>query len=267
MPFVGSGDARIYCEVHGEGEPLLFLNGIMMSTASWAGLIPELSRRFRLILMDFRDQGQSSKMGAQYDQHIHVGDVIGVLDQLKISTAHVMGPSYGGQVALLLSSRHPGRIKSLCLINTPGKITRRLSEIGRAWEEAAALNDGAKFFSIALPFIYSELFYETHQEYLQERRKVFESMLTREWFDAFVRLSRSAGSSSISPEELRNIRIPTLVVGADQDTVVSHEAMNVVRENIPDCEYLLIPDSGHASFLEKPNEFLTVLTGFVLRHS
>jgi len=260
-------DAKIYYEVHGEGEPVLFLHGIMMSTMSWLAFIPELSRRFKLILLDFRDQGQSSRMQKPYSQEIHVGDVLALLDALSIPKVHVMGLSYGGQVALRFALHNQERIKSLCLFNTPNHISNHLLEIGKAWETAAELNDGAMFFQLAIPFIYSEPFYETHLDFLMERQKMFKSLLTKDWFDGFIRLSRSVKGYSVSPEELKTIRVPTLLVGADLDIVVSQRSMKDIHENIPDCEFIMIPNAGHGAFLERMNEFLTILIGFVTKHS
>jgi len=259
--------AKIYYEVHGEGEPVIFLHGIMMNTMSWLAFIPELSRRFRLILLDFRDQGQSSRMEEQYGQDIHVGDVLGLLDELNIPRVHMMGLSYGGQVALRFALRYQERIKSFCLFNTPNLITNHLLEIGKAWETAAELNDGAKFFQLAIPFIYSEPFYETHLDFLMERQKMFKSLLTREWFEGFIRLSRSVQNYAISPEEMKTIKVPTLLVGADLDIVVSQRSMKDIHENIPNCEFIMIPNAGHGAFLERMNEFLTILIGFVTKHS
>lgn len=268
MPFLDLKDgATIYYEVHGEGEPVLFLHGIMMNTMSWLAFIPELSKRIKLILIDFRDQGQSSRMQEQYGQDLHVGDVVSLLDALSIPKVHVMGLSYGGQVALRFSLRHQQRIKSLCLFNTPNRVSHHLSEIGKAWEAAAELNDGAKFFQLAIPFIYSEPFYETHLDFLMERQKMFKSLLTREWFEGFTRLSRSVKHYSLSPEELKTIKVPTLLVGADLDIVVSPRSMKEIHEHIPHCEFLMIPDAGHGAFLEKMQEFLTILIGFVTKHS
>jgi len=90
MPKLDVGDGiKINYEVHGEGEPVLFLGGIMMNTMSWAAFVPVLSRKFKLILMDFRDQGQSSKMTKPYKIDIHVGDVIKLLDELAIPKVHL----------------------------------------------------------------------------------------------------------------------------------------------------------------------------------
>jgi pimeloyl-ACP methyl ester carboxylesterase len=267
VPFLDLKGGRIYFEVHGQGAPLLFLNGIMMSTVSWSAFVPVLSRKFQLILADFRDQGQSSRMNEPYGLDVHVEDMAGLLDHLEISRAHVTGISYGGQVALRLALSHPEKLRSLCLFNTPSRISRRLIEIGKAWETAAALDDGYRFFQLALPFIYSEPFYEAHMDFLEERRKVFQSMLTREWFEAFVRLSRSAERFSVSSAELQTVAVPTLLAGSDLDAVVSPDAMRDIRENVPGCESLIIPGSGHASCLEKMNEFLTIAIGFAAKHS
>lgn len=259
--------AKIYYEVHGEGEPVIFLHGIMMSTVSWLAFIPELSKRFKLILVDFRDQGQSSKMKEQYDLGIHVGDVVSLLDKLDIPRVHMMGLSYGGMVALQFGLQHQKRIKSLCLFNTPNLVSNHLLEIGKAWETAAELNDGARFFQLAVPFIYSEPFYETNLGFLMERQKIFKSLLTKEWFEGFIRLSRSVKGYSISREELKTIKAPTLLVGADLDMVISQRSMKDIHENIPNCEFIVIPNAGHGAFLERMKEFLTILTGFVTKHS
>jgi len=268
MSYLDAKDgAKIYYEVHGEGEPVLFLHGIMMNTLSWSPFIPELSRRFKIIVFDFRDQGRSSRMKEQYAQKIHVQDVVSLLDELNLSKVHVMGLSYGGQVALRFALQHQKRMKSFCLFNTPNRITRHLLEIGKAWKTAAELNDGARFFQLAVPFIYSEDFYETHFDFLMQRQEMFKSFLTRDWFKGFMRLSRSVQGYSISPAELKTIEVPTLLVGADLDIVVSQRSMKDIHENIPRCEFIMIPHAGHGAFLEKMNEFLTILIGFVTKHS
>jgi 3-oxoadipate enol-lactonase len=268
MPYLSREDgAKIYYEVHGEGEPVIFLHGIMMSTLSWLAFIPELSKRFRLILVDFRDQGQSSRMKGEYGQDIHVGDIAGLLDELHLPQVHMMGLSYGGQVALRFALQHQRRIKSFCLFNTPNFVSNHLREIGKAWETAAELNDGARFFQLAIPFIYSEPFYEKNLAFLMERQKMFKSLLTREWFEAFIRLSRSVKDYALTPEELKTIRVPTLLVGADLDVVISPRSMKDIHENIPNCEFIMIPNAGHGAFLERMNEFLTILIGFVSKNS
>jgi len=268
MPKLDVGDGiKINYEVHGEGEPVLFLGGIMMNTMSWAAFVPVLSRKFKLILMDFRDQGQSSKMTKPYKIDIHVGDVIKLLDELAIPKVHLMGVSYGGDVSLLFAPGHQDRLKTLMLPNTTSFIPNHLRVIGKSWEVAAQLNDGEKFFQLSTPIIYSGPFYEKYMDFLIQRQAMFKAMLTKEWFEGFTRLSQSIQEYNVTPEQLRTIKVPTLLVGADKDIITPVEFQRILLDNIPGCEMVIIPDAGHGAFLEKMNEFMTIILGFVHKHS
>jgi pimeloyl-ACP methyl ester carboxylesterase len=258
--------ARLYYEVHGEGEPLLLLNGIMMSTPSWAGFVPVLARRHRLILLDFRDQGRSSTMAGGYDLGVHVDDVRALLDALGVDRVHLLGLSYGGQVALRLALRSGDRLRSLILANVPHAVSNHLRAIGRAWEEAAALHDGERFFTLGIPFVYSAAFYESSLDVLERRQQMFKELLTPEWFEGLVRLSRSAASFRVTPDELRSIATPTLLIGADEDLIAPVRAMEALQDAIPGCELVVIHRAGHGAFLERMNEFATLVIGFATKH-
>jgi len=268
MPQLEVGEGiRINYEVYGQGEPILFLGGIMMNTVSWATFVPTVSQKFKLILMDFRDQGQSSKMSAPYKIDIHVGDVLKLLDALAIQKVHLMGVSYGGDVALLFSLKHQDRLKSLMLPNTTNFIPNHLKVIGKSWEIAAELNDGERFFQLSTPIIYSGAFYDKYMDFLLQRQAMFKTLLTKEWFEGFLRLSQSIQEYNVSPEQLKTIKVPTLLIGADKDIITSIELQRILLNNIPNCEFVIIPDAGHGAFLEKMHEFMTIIMGFALKHS
>ena len=257
----------IYYEIHGEGEPLLLLNGLMMNTVSWMDFIPQFADKFRLILLDFRDQGRSSKLPEGYDNAIHAEDLLELLDELKLDRVHMVGTSYGGQVALKFALKYQDRLKTLILPHTISWIPNQLKAIGEGWEEAAQLYDGAKFFKLAIPWIYSRHFYQNSLEWLNNRQQLFKTMLTKEWFDSMVRLSRSTNKYYISPEELQSIKVPTLIIGAEEDMVTPIDVMSVIYDNIKGCEFVIMYKSGHGAFLEKMHEFVTVVCGFVFKHS
>lgn len=262
-----SDGVEIYYETHGEGEPVVFLNGIMMNTKSWGGLLPLFSEKFKLILFDFRDQAQSTKMEQQYSLDQHAEDLLGLLNELDISKAHLMGPSYGGNVALKFALSHQDRVKSLILPHTTNFHSNHLKEIGTAWEVAAKLNNAEKFFQLAIPYIYGGSFYETSLDWLRERQEMFKDLLTKEWFESFIRLMRSTENYYISPEELQKIRVPTLLIGAEEDILTPIRYMKTIYENVENCEFVTIPEAGHASFLEKTQDFSTIVMGFIFKHT
>jgi pimeloyl-ACP methyl ester carboxylesterase len=259
--------AKLYYEVHGEGAPFIFLNGVMMNTLSWVAYVPVLSKKFKLILVDLRDQGQSSKMAQPYELDIHVGDLLRLLDELALPKVHIMGPSYGGNVALKFALSHQNRLKTLMLPNTMSFVTNILLQIGQGWELAAELNNGEKFFKLATPVIYSPTFFQNFLDFLIQRQAMFKSMLTKEWFEAFIRLSQSAYSYYISPEQLKTITVPTLLIGAEDDIITPIEYMEILHENIKGSEFVVIPKAGHGTVIESMNEMMTMLIGFALKHS
>ena len=103
MPTFEMDGRHIYFESHGQGRPLVLLNGIMMSCVSWQPFVEALSANNRLILVDFLDQGKSEKMvGQTYDHGIQVRVVRRLLEHLNLQSACVAGISYGSEVALSL---------------------------------------------------------------------------------------------------------------------------------------------------------------------
>ena len=257
---------ELYYEVHGSGEPLLLLGGVMMSAASWAAHVPVLSRHARLILLDMRDQGRSGKMRAEYPLDIHLPDILALFDELQIDRADVMGVSYGGQVAQRFALAHPERVRTLILANVNYYITNLLAEIGKAWEVAANLNDGERFFQLAVPFIYSRAFYAKHLEALHQRQAMFKNTLTKEWFEGFVRLCHSAMGFRLTGEDLGRLSMPTLLLAAEEDQLTPSRVMEEMYEAIPHCEFVSLPGAGHGACLERPGDFMTVVIGFLVKH-
>jgi len=260
--------AKLYYELHGEeGRPVVvLLNGIMMSTLSWHGHLLDLTRFFRVLLMDFRDQGKSSKMRKNYDISTHAKDLNALLEHLNIKRANIVGLSYGGQVAQLFALMYPQKLNTLVLSNTPARISPYLQELGEAWKEAARLYDGEKFFALAIPFIYSDTFYNRNLNWLKNRQKTFKTLLNMEWFDGFIRLA-SSNLSFNTLNELSNINCPTLLLMADRDIITPINEMELIKDEISNCECLVIHDAGHAAFLEKKSEFLSAIIGFLLKYN
>jgi len=179
----------------------------------------------------------------------------------------MMGSSYGGDVVLKFALAHQDRLKTIILPNTLNFVTNLLAQIGKGWEIAAELNDGEKFFQIITPVVYSVGFFQRYLDVLVQRQAMFKSMLTKEWFEAFIRLSRSASNFYVSPEQLRTITVPTLLIGAEDDIVTPVRYMETMHENMPGSELVVLPKAGHGAVIEKMPELMTLIMGFVAKHS
>lgn len=255
-------DKNIYYEEYGEGEVLVLLNGIMMSTASWLPFIDVLSKEYKVLLIDLIDQGRSDKVEYEYDQGMHVEMLKELLEKLNYEKIHLFGVSYGGEVAQLFAIKYGYMLKSLILANTTSYTTKSMQDLERAWDYAASSYDSSVFFSVTMPSIYFHQFYEKNHRWLREREKQFDKLLDKDWYDGFRRAAKSAHNLNIT-DELHKIKVPTLIISSDLDTITPVEYQEVIYENIPDAKWLLIKNAGHASMYERPYEFLSLLIGFL----
>jgi pimeloyl-ACP methyl ester carboxylesterase len=262
MPNFKYGEHKIHYEDMGEGEPILLLNGIFMSCASWTAFIPAFTKSNRLLLLDFIDQGLSDKSDREYDQNIQVEIIIALLDELRLDAVNVAGVSYGGEIAMKVAIRHPNRVKKLVLANTTAYTSKWLLDIGRSWEYAFESHDGRRFFKTCIPIIYSPKYYEENYEWASAREEMFVKLFTPEIYDAFGRLTRSAENHD-ERAEISKIKSPTLIISSDQDYVTPFFNQEELARFIPKSAHATIRNAGHASMYEKPSEFATLLLGFI----
>lgn len=265
MPLIKINNLDINYKLTGTGnEVLVILNGIMMSASSWEGFVPSFVKAgYRVLNVDFRDQGKSQPAPEAYGIGQHVEDLIALLDALEIEKCNLLGLSYGGQVSMLFALKYPHRLRSLILANTMARLSNYLKAIGDAWDEAARLKDGKKFFSLAMPYIYSDTFYKSNFKWLKDREESLGATLTDEWFEGYLRLSSSHGSYDIL-DNLHEINMPTLVIASDKDIITPYSEMLEIHRRIEASKFIVIPEAGHASCYEKPQEFILIVLGFLM---
>lgn len=262
MPYITCNNRKIYYEVHGNGNPLVMLNGIMMSCLSWQMFLPELTKNHQVILLDFFDQGKSDKMSESYKQDIQVAAVKAVLDDLKLKKINLFGISYGGEIAIAFAIKYPAYLQRLLLFNTTAYTNPWLHDIGRGWVQAAETNNGELFYNISIPIIYSPSFYIRQIEWMNERKAFLYSVFNEEFLAATIRLIESAEGFD-ARAQLAEIKASTLVVSSDCDFVTPAAEQELIHRSIPGSSYLQIKNSGHASMYERPTEFMAMIKGFI----
>ena len=265
MPKAKINGIEMNYELDGNGdETIVILNGIMMSTASWIDFVPVYTDKndYQLLRVDFRDQGQSDKYEEDYDVSIHVEDLKALLDYLDINKVHLVGISYGAMVAILFEMEYSEMVNTLILSNTEAEVSKYLQAVSTIWENAAEMNDPIKFFEFSMPFIYSDFFYNNNFEWMQERKEALSKVLTKEWFDSLIRLSKSSKYFDVS-DKLTEVSSPTLLIGGSRDQLTPVYEMEKMQDEIPEAKMLIIKDAGHASCYEKMDEFNTAVLGFI----
>ncbi len=125
MAFVMQDKVRLYWRADGdEGKPpLLLLNSLGTDHAMWDGVMPLLTRDFRVLRMDTRGHGASDAPKGDYTLSMLAQDALAVLDAAGVARAHVCGLSMGGMTALELAIEHPERVEKIVGANTSAQMS------------------------------------------------------------------------------------------------------------------------------------------------
>jgi 3-oxoadipate enol-lactonase len=155
----------LYYEVHGEGPALVLVMGIGYDSSLWTlAQVPALSTQFRVVLVDNRDAGRSSKASHPYSIADMADDLAGLLDALGIQRTHLLGLSMGGMIALEFALRHEDRLDRLVLAGTGAAPARSAVDPIQIWSWVKA-NDatGTVFGGQQLMSLFSTAFLRNHE--------------------------------------------------------------------------------------------------------
>ncbi len=251
---------RVYYEEYGQGKPLVVLNGIMMSCASWKEFIEPWSANNRLILVDFLDQGKSDRMDGPFDQAIQAEVVKTLLDVLEIQKANIVGISYGSEVALRFAVKYGERVDRLMLFNATARTGPWLRDIGRGWNLAA--HDPDAYYYSTIPIIYSPRFYREKNDWMNARHEILRPVFgSPNFIDAMIRLTNSSENYDVV-DQIHTITAPTLVVSCQEDYLIPMAEQELICSKLPNAHRVIIPGSGHASMYEQPLLFTALVLGF-----
>jgi len=262
MPKIQANGVELYYELHGpeSADVLVLSNGVFANTQSWVYQKPVLSRYFRLLLYDCRGQGQSEHPAGPYTMDMHADDLKGLLDALGIAQAHIGGTSYGGEISLIFGYRYPEATKSVIAIAAVSQVDPLLRGIIKGWKITVALRDGEKFFWLTHTDNFSEGWIARNWAFLQASITRYQALD----FDAILCLLDSFLGLNITGE-LHRVKAPTLIVCGEKDALKPRKYAEMIVREIPQAEFVLIPDSGHAIIWEKPEALNSVMLGFLMK--
>jgi len=266
VPTLQLPDAEIYYEVHGEGQPMVFLSETACDGEVWKIYqVSEFSKDHRVIIHDYRGTGRSSKPSIDYTTKMFAQDVIALMDHLKADDAIVVGHSMGGRVAQLLALDYPNRVKRLVLASTgshfpktkglPLKICKEMIEWGYQKYE--------RDHSILVGF--TDEFVKSHPERVEHYLKIrMQNLCPVEFYLRHV-LARQSHDTS---ERLKDIRQPTLILVGEDDRNMTSEinhrtSSDVLAKGIPNSKLVVLPKERHSYLFADPGAAHKIIREFI----
>lgn len=236
---------------------VVLLHGLGSCGDDWGLQLPALLPSYDVLAPDLRGQGQSPMPSGWPTIEAMAADVWLLLDTLRIQSAHVVGLSLGGAVALQMAVDAPERVRSLVAVNTFARLrtprggTGRM--INRLWLAATGRMDelGRR--------VAAGLFPHPNQDAL---RSVAAARLAGNPRECYLKLMAAVARFDLR-DRLSGIRAPTLVVAGEQDATVPFECKLELAERIVSARLERIPGSGHATPLDQPSRFNAVIVGFL----
>lgn len=250
--------------IDGEGEPILLLNGGMMTLTAWEPVAAVLAERFRVVRCDLRGQLQSPGV-PEPNLEAHVRDLVELLDAIGIDRVHLAGTSYGGLLALRFASLHPERTASVSAITATGRITPEFWEsTARCRElalEAAAGGDGGLVLEYILPGTYTPEYLEKQGPALAFHRQ-WVAALPEIWFRGLAAMLSAVEGLDLTPH-LSSIRCPALILAGELDTMFPPEQSRALAEAIPGARLEIVPGAPHGMVVENPGATARILLDFL----
>jgi 3-oxoadipate enol-lactonase len=264
MPIIEANGINLYYELHGpqDGEVIVLSNGIMMSTAAWFFQTRSLQQHMRVLLYDCRGMWQSDHPEGPYSMEEHADDLAALLTALNIPSAHIAGISYGSEVSMAFAIQYPEMTKSLIVIDGVSEIDPILKAHSLPWLIAAERKDAELLLRTSVALNYSNAYIGANQATIDASVPRF-ALID---FRAFENLMQAFYNLELT-DKLSAIQAPTLIIVGEDDIIKGRKYSKIIADQIKHTEYVIVPDSGHALCLDKPETLNTLLIGWVLKNS
>lgn len=237
---VAHDGARIWFSTYGAGAPVVLLHGGLANSDYWGGQVPALVLAgHRVILIDSRGHGRSSRDGRPYSYELMASDVIAVMDALNIRQAAVCGWSDGGIISLVMALKDPNRVT-------------------RVFAFAANMDPSGNKPNVGGDPIFGRFIGEAAGRY----SKI--SPTPNDFADFSVAIQHMWDTEpNYKAADLKTIHVPVAIVDGDHDEAIEPAHTRYLAATIPGAKLIILPGLSHFAMLQDPAAFNTALLGFI----
>ena len=245
-----------YC---GSGEAVIMLHGIGGNRTNWWDQIEFLNKQFLAIAWDARGYGDSDDYNGNLIFEDFSEDLVSVLSNFELESAHIIGLSMGGRIAMQFAAKYPCKVKSLVLVDTHLGFQNMTEETRKAFIKSRRepLLAGKETKDIAPPVAASLC---SKNAIPSAMGKFIESMANLHKESYIKAIESSVNNDKF--DDYDQIKAPTIVVVGEDDQLTPISMAEEIQQNISGAKLAIIPNAGHLSNFEQPTKFNNVLADF-----
>lgn len=259
MPYVDVGTHELWVSEKGSGPPILFVHGLFLDGRLFEAQADALSDRYRTVLVDVRDHGQSGGPPARWDLWDAATEICHLVDTLDLGPVHWAGLSMGGMIGLRAALAHPEQVRSLILMDTSADAEPR------AWLHTAMARmvqvGGRPVARLMMPYVVRQMFSPDGRD-SPAARTWTERILAMEPAET-VRAALAVFERDSVLDRLDEIDQPSLVLVGEQDQATPLPHAQRLAEGLPDAELVRVPGAGHLTTLEAPEAVTDAIDSFM----
>jgi pimeloyl-ACP methyl ester carboxylesterase len=262
VAIVRANGLEIAYERAGDGPPLVFVHAAAEDGRAWQPQLAALANEFTVVAWDEPGAGRSSDVPADFSLADYANCLAALIEGLALGPAHVAGISWGGTVVQELYRRYPGLVATLILVDTYAGWKGSLPE-----EEVRARVAGARQMLAAPPEKFDPTF-----------PGLFAGGPPAEFVPLLEEVAGAVRPDSLKTQLfvmaeadqrdlLPRIAVPTLLIWGELDARSPLSVARQFERAIPHSKLVVIPSCGHASNLERPDQFNEAVREFCHAHS
>jgi pimeloyl-ACP methyl ester carboxylesterase len=253
LAYVEAGDAR--------GPAVVLIHGYTDNARDWVPLIPHLPRRNRLVVVDIRGHGNSSKPECCYTRFDFAYDIKLLLDVLKVKRADIVGHSLGSIIAQTFAEYWPERTRKVVLISSTGGRRPGAPAPGPAFDYASEIRKLKEPIDPDSPFMIAWWSSPTpvNEEFIRRQRRDSARIPLNVWLAV---LDQGLGTEDLQAT-LPRLKAPCLLIWGEVDPIMGEDVRATLREALPDAQVKIFKGLGHNPFWEDPEGVAWVINHFL----
>ena len=234
-------DIQMYYEIYNAAgaDPVLLLHGGLGSTLNWGSQLPALTGKHKVIALDSRGHGRSTRSAQPFGYELMASDVLAMMDHLKLDKVSIVGWSDGGIIGLVLAMQHPERVAKLFAYGA----NYNVSGVNPTVETNEVFG---KAIGMAM---------ENYQK-LSPTPGEFDNFLKQisgMWFS----------QPDFKPEQLGAIKVPTVIADGQYEEAILPAHTVELAKLIPGAKLVIIPNVSHMGMWQDPAAFNKEMTAFL----